>query len=139
MAPDSQRLLVIEDNNADIFLIKLALQENKIPAELTVCTDGDAAIRLLHSPDMDNPPDAIIVDLSLPRIDGLDIVRKTLSLPQFTNIPIMIFTSSASPSDKERVEKLITNSRYVQKPIGLDDFTREVAENVRSMLSSKNK
>jgi hypothetical protein len=62
-----------------------------------------------------------------------------LSLPQFTNIPIMIFTSSASPSDKERVEKLITNSRYVQKPIGLDDFTREVAENVRSMLSSTNK
>ena len=47
MAPTVQRLLVIEDNDADVFLIKRALQENNISAEVTVCSDGEAALRTL--------------------------------------------------------------------------------------------
>jgi DNA-binding response OmpR family regulator len=133
MAGTPPRLLIIEDNDGDVFLIKRALQENSIPAEVTVCSDGEAAVRLLNSPEMQNPPAAIIIDLSLPKLEGLDVLRQILHRPAYVGTPIMVFTSSPSPSDKHRVE-LLTGARYVQKPSGLDNFLREVAENVRSML-----
>lgn len=131
-----KRLLIIEDNSADVFLIKRALEENNITAELTVCRDGEDAVRLLNSPEKRNPPDAIIIDLALPRIDGLDLLQKILNRPGYVGTPIMVFTSSPSPADKRRVE-LLGGARYVQKPSGLDNFLREVAENVRSMLADQ--
>jgi CheY-like chemotaxis protein len=133
MPEKRKRLLVIEDNDGDVFLIKRAIQQNGIPAEVTVCADGETAIRLLN-PDLKAPPDAIIVDLSLPRVDGLHILRQILDRPAFVGTPIMVFTSSPSPSDKHRV-KLLANARYVQKPSDLTNFLREVADNVTSMLS----
>jgi CheY-like chemotaxis protein len=129
-----RRLLVIEDNEADVFLIKKALQENNIPAEVTVCADGETALSLLDSPEMEHPPDAIIMDLSLPRLEGLEILRKLLHRPTYVGTPIMVFTSSPSPADKNRVE-LLAGARYVQKPSGLDNFLREIADNVKSMLA----
>ena len=138
MADTLPRLLVIEDNDADVFLIKRALQENNIPVDVTVCSDGESAVRLLNSREMESPPDAIIIDLSLPRIEGLDVLRKILNRPAYVGTPIMVFTSSPSPSDKHRVE-LLTGARYVQKPSGLENFLREVAENVKSMLAGTNK
>lgn len=132
------RLLIIEDNSGDVFLIKRALQENTIPAEVTVCKDGEDAVRLLNSPEMQNPPDAIIIDLALPRIDGLELLRNILNRPGYVGTPIMVFTSSPSPADKQRVE-LLSGARYVQKPSGLDNFFREVAENVKSMLAGSGK
>jgi DNA-binding response OmpR family regulator len=132
------RLLIIEDNDGDVFLIKRALQENNIPAEVTVCSDGEAAVRTLNSLEIENPPDAIIIDLALPKLDGLDVLRKILHRPAYVGTPIMVFTSSPSPSDKHRVE-LLTGARYVQKPSGLDNFLREVAENVKSMFARSGK
>jgi CheY-like chemotaxis protein len=138
MAHKPRHLLIIEDNDADVFLIKRALQENDISAEVTVCTDGEAAVRLLNSPEMKTPPDAIIIDLALPRIEGLDVLRKILHRPTFVGTPIMVFTSSPSPADKHRIE-LLTGTRYVQKPSGVDKFLREVSENVKSMFAESDK
>ena len=132
------RLLVIEDNDADVFLIKKALRENNVPADVTVCGDGESAIGVLSSSEMGNRPDAIIIDLALPRIEGLDVLRKILHRPAYVGTPIMVFTSSPSPSDKHRVE-LLSGARYVQKPNGLDNFLRAVAENVKSMFATSRK
>jgi CheY-like chemotaxis protein len=134
MANTLHRLLIVEDNDGDVFLIQRALQENKIQAEVTVCRDGESAVRLLTSRQAERPPDAIIIDLALPRIEGLDVLRKILHYPAYEGTPIMVFTSSPSPSDRHRVESL-TGARYVQKPSGLEKFLREVAENVKSMLA----
>jgi CheY-like chemotaxis protein len=136
MVDTSYRLLVIEDNDGDVFLIKRALQENKIPVDVTVCSDGESAVRLLNSPELESPPDAIIIDLALPRIEGLDVLRTILHRPAYVGTPIMVFTSSPSPSDKHRIE-LLTGARYVRKPSGLDNFLRTVAENVESMLAER--
>jgi DNA-binding response OmpR family regulator len=87
---------------------------------------------------MENPPDAIIIDLALPRLEGLDVLRKILHRPAYEGTPVMVFTSSPSPSDKHRVE-LLTGARYVQKPSGLDNFLREVAENDKSMFARSGK
>ncbi len=134
MGEPIRRLLVIEDNDGDVFLIRRALHENHIPADVIVCKDGEAAVRLLDSPEMQSPPDAIIIDLALPRIEGLEVLHKILHRPAYVGTPIMVFTSSPSPSDRHRVE-LLTGARYVQKPSSLDNFLREVAENVRSMFA----
>jgi CheY-like chemotaxis protein len=133
MTDTIQRLLVIEDNDADVFLIKRALQENGIRADVTVCSDGESAVRTLNSSEMRNPPDAIIIDLALPQVEGLEVLRKILNRPAYVGTPIMVFTSSPSPSDKHRVE-LLTGARYVRKPSGLDNFLRAVAENVKAMF-----
>ena len=114
MADELRRLLIIEDNFADVLLIKKALREHDIPADVIVCTDGEAAVQLLNSADMETPPDAIIIDLALPRIVGLDVLRTILHRPSFVGTPIMVFTSSPSPADKHRVE-LLARARYVQK------------------------
>ena len=98
-----------------------------------MCRDGEDAVRLLNSPEMQNPPDAIIMDLALPRIGGFDVLGKILHRPAYVGTPIMVFTSSPSPSDQHRVE-LLAGARYVQKPSRLDNFLREVAENVKSMF-----
>lgn len=130
------RLLIIEDNEGDLFLIKMALQQNGVNAEMIVCSDGEAAVRILDSPEMENPPDAIIIDLALPVIEGVDVLRKILHRPAFVGTPIMVFTSSPSPSDMHRVE-LLNRARYVRKPSGLDEFIREVSQNVKSMLAHR--
>jgi CheY-like chemotaxis protein len=88
------RRLVIEDNDGDVFLIKQALKENNIPAEVTVCSDGEAAVRTLNSLEMENPPDAIIIDLALPRVERLDVLRKILHRPAYEGTPVMVFTVS---------------------------------------------
>lgn len=138
MADTLHRLLVIEDNDGDLFLIKRALQENNIPVDVMVCRDGESAVRFLDSPEMASPPDAIIMDLALPKIEGLDILRKILHRPVYVGTPIMVFTSSPSPADKQRVG-LLAGTRYVQKPSGLERFLQEVAENVKSMLAGTNR
>jgi DNA-binding response OmpR family regulator len=137
MSDKFHRLLIIEDNDADAFLIKRALQVNDVPVEVTVCDDGETAVRLLDSPEMATPPDAIIIDLALPRVEGIEVLREILRRPLFVGTPIMVFTSSPSPTDKHRIE-LLTGTRYVQKPSSLDTFLREVRENVKSMFAESN-
>ncbi|HUA85607.1 MAG TPA: response regulator [Bryobacteraceae bacterium] len=134
MSTRSFRLLLVEDNTADVILIEKALRSYQLPVEVTVCGDGESAIRLIDSPEA-SVPDAMILDLSVPRVPGLDVLRNVLSRPRFAGTPVMVFTSSPSPADKHRVQ-LLGSVRYVQKPSGLDNFLRTVAENVKSMLEA---
>jgi two-component system, chemotaxis family, response regulator Rcp1 len=130
-----RHVLVVEDNPGDAFLIKKAVQDNEIRAEITLCTDGESALRLISSMDAIAVPDAIILDLALPRIGGIDLLRKLSMRPSFVGVPVMVFTSSPSPADRHRVE-LLGGVRYVQKPSGLDNFLRTTAKNVREMLAA---
>jgi two-component system, chemotaxis family, response regulator Rcp1 len=129
----SYRLLVVEDNPGDVFLIKKALRDQGIPAEVTVCADGESAIRLIDSMHEGALPNAIIVDLALPRMGGLEVLRTLTFRPSFVGVPIMVFTSSPSLADKQRVQ-LLNRVRYVQKPTGVDSFLNEVSQNVKAML-----
>jgi DNA-binding response OmpR family regulator len=128
------RLLIVEDNDADVFLIKKALRDYAIQAEVTVCRDGESAIRHIDLHQADQPPDAMILDLSVPRIDGMDILRNILSRPALVGMPVMIFSSSPSPVDRHRAQ-LLGSARYIQKPSDVDIFLQVVAENVKAMLS----
>lgn len=132
MANSLYQLLVIEDNDADVYLIKKALRDHGIPVAVTVCADGHSAAEAIANPH--EPPDAVILDLALPQVDGLDLLRSILNRPSMVGTPVMVFTSSPSPGDRHRVE-LLGGVRYVQKPSGLSNFLRTVSENVNAMLA----
>ncbi|MGH9646301.1 MAG: response regulator [Bryobacteraceae bacterium] len=131
-------MLIVEDNDADVFLIKKALRDYAIRAEVTVCTDGESAIQYIDSRQADRLPDAMILDLSVPRIEGLDILRNILSRPALVGMPVMIFSSSPSPADRHRAQ-LLGSLRYIQKPSDVDRFLQEVADNVNAMFLERAK
>jgi CheY-like chemotaxis protein len=128
------RILVVEDNDGDVFLIQKALREHGICAEVSVCEDGESAVRLLWAMDANSAPDAIILDLALPRVEGAQVLGGILSHPALAEVPVMVFTSSPSPADRHRVE-LLGSVRYLQKPSGLDNFLHLVGQNVKEMLA----
>lgn len=136
MSPQERlyRILVVEDNPGDVFLIKKVLRDQGIPADVTVCADGESAIRLIDSMQAGLLPNAIILDLALPRVGGLEVLRKLTFRPSFVDVPIMVFTSSPSLSDRHRVQ-LLNRVRYIQKPTGVDNFLNEVSRNVKAMLT----
>jgi len=127
------RLLIVEDNEADVFLIRKALEEYAIPAIVTVVSDGEGAAALCDSREPDSIPEAIILDLDLPRIDGLEVLARMRASVSFARIPVMVFTSSPAPGDRYRAESM-GNVRYVEKSINLDAYVRDVGDNVNAML-----
>lgn len=130
------RIFVVEDNPGDVFLIKKALRDQGISADVTVCANGESAIRVFDGMLEGALPDAIIVDLALPRVGGLEVLRNLTFRPSFVEVPIMVFTSSPSLADKQRVQ-MLKRVRYIQKPTGVDNFLDEVGRNVRAMLTEK--
>ena len=79
--PKASNILVVEDNDGDVFLIKKALRDYDIPATVTVCADGESALRQVD-PETGSPPDAIILDLAIPRIEGIEVLKAILNRPR---------------------------------------------------------
>ena len=126
------RLMIVEDNPADVYLIERALHENSVAYTLAVCVDGDEALRWIqHS--SHPPPELIVLDLHMPRTGGAEVLRAIRSAPSLADVPVMILSSSQSPADKNRVERLGC-ARYVQKPTMLDEFLSQVGGAVKQLL-----
>jgi CheY-like chemotaxis protein len=125
-------ITLVEDNPADVFLVRKALQERGIAFELTCFENGDEALKSLSRQER-NAPDIILLDLNLPMTEGVEVLRRIRSIPELVNVPVAILTSSASPADIHRAE-LLGVTRYISKPIALDDFLREVGRQVEELL-----
>ena len=115
-------LLLIEDNPADVMMVREALRGSDIPADVIIAYDGEQAMRLLD--EFRSKSDFIILDLSIPKGDGHAILERTKSsdCP-----PIVVFTSSSNGEDKRRA---LANgaSDYVIKPAGFNAFMNAVQE-----------
>lgn len=118
------QILLAEDNPADVYLIQHALAENNVECSLQIAHDGREALVFLRSDDnhAENPvPDLILLDLNLPRHDGMEILQHIRRSARLEAVPVIVFTSSDSPSDRLSATQLgIT--RYIKKPSMLDDF-----------------
>jgi two-component system response regulator len=125
-------ITLVEDNPADVYLVRKALEERGIAFELTCFENGEEALNSLSRQER-NQPDIILLDLNLPMTEGVEVLRRIRSMPELVNVPIAILTSSASPADIHRTE-LLGVARYISKPIALDDFLREVGRQVEEML-----
>jgi CheY-like chemotaxis protein len=126
------RLMIVEDNPADVYLIERALEENSVAYTLEVFNDGDEALRWIHHPSH-HPPELIVLDLHMPRTGGAEVLRAIRSAPSLTDVPVMILSSSQSPADKNRVE-ILGFARYVHKPLMLEEFLSQVGGVMKELL-----
>lgn len=121
MSADVRRILVIEDNSTDVTLIKEALAEHGVAFEMTVLTDGRNAIEYLKDLHDGPKPELIILDLNLPRNDGIEVLVKYRMSVALYSVPIIVLTSSNSSGDRQRT-KTVGVSAFIQKPMSIPDF-----------------
>ena len=133
------KIVLIEDNSADVLLVEMALKENGILYELTRFTNGQAALASLCPPEGSAKnafhPDAILLDLNTPKSDGFEVLAKLRQKPYLADVPMAILTSSQAKSDKHRVS-LMGAVRYIEKPSQLEEFLTTVGQAVREMLDA---
>ena len=123
MSGDAPRrhVLVVEDNRTDVTLLRLAFAEHGIDHELLVLDDGEKALDYVAKLDHGTLPDLVIVDLNLPKRDGIEVLQKMRSTSTLDQIPIVVFTTSDSPREKETIRR-IGITAYIRKPTDLDGF-----------------
>jgi two-component system response regulator len=117
-------VLVVDDNPADIVLAREALAGSSIHSEIADCADGEEALEFLHKRQKyvnAMRPDLVILDLKLPKKDGLSVLAAVKSDPDLKQIPVVIFSTSQLHQDIMRSYELGANC-YVSKPGNLNDF-----------------
>lgn len=118
------RILVAEDNPADIYLLREALSLAANDVDLLVVSDGEEALEYVQRqgrfPDA-IVPDLVVLDLNLPKSDGSDVLRCIRETPIYAGVPVVVLTSSDSPRDRKLVEALGANC-FITKPSDLDAF-----------------
>ncbi len=125
---DPIQILLVEDNPGDVRLTAETLRAGKVANELHVAKDGEVAMAFLRheDPHADAPrPDLVILDLNLPRKDGIEVLTEIKRDDSLHVIPIVILTTSAAERDVLQSYELKANA-YVTKPIGVHDFIAAV-------------
>ena len=118
------RLLLIEDSEADVHLVRRALRDAKVAIQLSVAEDGLQALDFVHRRGRyahAERPDLILLDLNLPGRDGHTVLREIKSDGDLCEIPVVIYSSSGAREDIQGAYRSHANC-YVRKPRDLDDF-----------------
>ena len=127
------KILLAEDNPADVYLIKQALEENGIEYVIQVASHGAEMIAAINNPE--TVPDLVVLDLNLPRHDGLEILRLIRENLNFKGVPVVILTSSDSPKDRTAAS-LYGADCYIRKPSNLEDFIA-IGETLKGLLNQR--
>ena len=116
-------ILLAEDNPADQRLIAEALKRHHLNPRLQVVENGEAALSAAKEAGHDDKPcpDVFILDLHMPRVDGLDVLREFRANEHCQHTPVIVFTSSVSPVIRTSVESF-NGVRIISKPTDLDEF-----------------
>ena len=127
MSQSSHQIISIDDNSADTNLLRLAFDQIGESYDLKILPDGEAAIYYLKEFCVikHQKPCLIIVDLHLPRYDGIAVLRSIRSHPDLADVSIAVLTSEASPAERKEVESLGV-TLYQRKPMSWED-TLELA------------
>ncbi|HKK08221.1 MAG TPA: response regulator [Gemmatimonadota bacterium] len=118
------RILLVEDNPDDIELTLRAFRKVNLSNEVEVARDGEEALRVLlgaEGGDDVDLPTVVLLDLNLPKIGGLEVLRRLRGDPRTRFLPVVILTSSAEERDLVQGYELGANS-YVRKPVAFDAF-----------------
>lgn len=118
---NQQKIVIVEDNQGDLELIKLALDLKKVQRELVHLADGQKALDYFRGLEYQQKPRLIILDLNLPRINGKEVLHFIKSQPWLKSIPVVVLSSSNLEQDIVDVYSLNANC-FISKPIDLDDF-----------------
>jgi len=129
----SRTILLIEDNADDEALTLRALHKNNIRNEVIIARDGAEALSILFGPNSSENsdvllrPQVILLDLKLPKVDGLSVLKKIRAHPQAHLFPVVILTSSKEDQDLIAGYDLGANS-YVRKPVNFNDFIEAIRQ-----------
>ncbi len=116
-------LLLVEDNPADVFLVREALREEGLDCDLEVVNDGEQAIQYFERVDAGShsTPDLVLLDLNMPRVGGEQVLNRLRESGPCAEIAVVVMTSSDSPRDRQRAADLGA-AEYFRKPTNLDEF-----------------
>ncbi|MFZ1707253.1 MAG: response regulator [Anaerolineae bacterium] len=126
-------ILLVEDNPNDAELALRALKKNNLANNVAVVTDGEEALDFVFARGayshrkIENGPKVILLDLKLPKVDGLEVLRAIKSDPVTRIIPVVVLTSSKEERDIVESYKLGVNS-YIVKPVEFDKFVAAVKD-----------
>ncbi len=126
-------ILLVEDNPNDVELTLRALKKHNLANKVYVVKDGAEALEFIFGigayakRDINNRPKVILLDLKLPKVDGLEILRRIKSDERTKTIPVVVLTSSTEEKDIVESYKLGVNS-YITKPVDFDKFLNAVSQ-----------
>src|SRR5690349_6991030 len=123
MKPEQRTILLVEDNPDDVDLTLRAFERNKIVNPIVVARDGVEALAKLHDEDL--RPHVILLDLKLPRIDGLEVLQRIRATEKTKLLPVVVLTSSKEDRDLVESYSLGANS-YIRKPVDFSEFIEAV-------------
>ncbi len=122
---DERIVLLVEDNPDDVELTVRAFKKSNIGNRVEVVQDGAEALAWLHAPGPDGAlrplPEVVLLDLKLPKVDGLEVLRRIREHPRTKLLPVVVLTSSNEERDMVESYRLGANS-YVRKPVEFNEF-----------------
>jgi two-component system, response regulator len=127
MMDDPVEILLIEDNQGHAEITMRALRKHNISNRIQLIRDGAEAIEFLfaNGPGPNAAPRVILLDLKLPKVDGIEVLRRLKGDPRTRNIPVVMLTSSHEDRDLRVCYELGVNS-YIVKPVDFQQFTDAV-------------
>ena len=124
-------IFLIEDNEADVELFRMALEEASIECDLVLFEDGRQIIERILKVGS-GAPDLIILDLNLPKSDGLEVLEVIRGAPGFATVPIAVFSSSSSVRERNKLARFQIRE-FIVKPADIDEYL-SIGKVVRNLL-----
>ena len=124
------RILVVEDSDDDLYLLLRALGQKAPPHVATCCRDGDEALKALN--EMEHLPDLILVDMGLPKVDGLELLAAIRRRPDTAGLPVLMLSTSGDPGRTMAAQRL--QGTVLNKPIQYESFIETIGQAVNEAL-----
>lgn len=132
------RIVLVEDAELDVFLVREALERAGLESEMEVLEDGEKAVDFIDRLDTDPTvgcPHLVLLDLNLPKKSGMQVLERMRQSPACGQVPVVILTSSDSPADRERIAQFEA-TKYFRKASRLDEFMK-LGPLVRDVLAGR--
>jgi CheY-like chemotaxis protein len=125
-------ILLVEDNPHDLELTLIALSKSQLANQVVICRDGAEALDYLlaqgeYAGRSAGNPAVVLLDLKLPKVDGLEVLKTVRATPTLRSMPVVMLTSSKEEQDLVRSYELGVNA-YVVKPVDFTEFVRAIAD-----------